>query len=231
MSTMNTLKTAVATAMIALGALTTATAAGAATIDWASWSSAVPGATSGSATATFADVGITASYTGELRSLVANYPSYAPGGTFSGGTVSNAPVTADGIIQIFGFNANLTNTITFSQAVLNPVLAIWSLGQPGLLAQFNFGQSFAIQAGGPNAEYGGSTITAVGNTVSGNEGNGVLQFNGTLTSITWTNPMGENWFGFTVGVPVAAIPEPETYALLLAGLAVLGARARRGKSA
>ena len=45
--------------------------------------------------------------------------------------------------------------------------------------------------------------------------------------MTWTNPMFENWYGFTVGVPVAAIPEPETYALMLAGLALLGARARR----
>ena len=111
--------------------------------------------------------------------------------------------------------------------MLNPVLAIWSLGQPSVPAQFVFGQSFTIQSGGSNAEFGGSTITALGNTVSGNEGNGVIQFNGTLTSITWSNPMLENWYGFTVGVPVAAVPEPETYALLLAGLALLGARARR----
>jgi hypothetical protein len=104
---------------------------------------------------------------------------------------------------------------------------IWSLGQPGFLAQFVFGQPFTIQSGGPNAEYGGAAITAVGNTVSGLEGNGVIQFSGSLTSITWTNPVAEDWYGFTLGIPVAAIPEPETYALLLAGLAVLGARARR----
>jgi hypothetical protein len=41
----------------------------------------------------------------------------------------------------------------------------------------------------------------------------------------------ENWYGFTVGVPVAAVPEPETYALLLGGLALLGARARRQRAA
>ena len=94
-----------------------------------------------------------------------------------------------------------------------------------------FGQSFTIQSGGPNAEFGGAAITAVGNTVSGAEGNGVIQFDGILTSITWTNPIFENWYGFTVGVPVAAIPEPETYALMLAGLALLGARARRHRAA
>ena len=124
-----------------------------------------------------------------------------------------------------------THTITFSQAVLNPVLAIWSLGQPGLLAQFSFGQSFTIESGGPNAEYGGAAITALGNTVSGVEGNGVIRFNGSLTSISWTNPVFEDWYGFTVGVPVAAVPEPETYALLVAGLALLGARARRRRKA
>ncbi len=100
-----------------------------------------------------------------------------------------------------------------------------------MLAQFVFNQAFTIQSGGPNAEYGGATITAVGNTISGLEGNGVIQFNGSLTSISWTNPVAENWYGFTVGVPVAAIPEPETYALLLGGLALLGARARRRRLA
>jgi hypothetical protein len=174
---------------------------------------------------------VTASYSGELRSLPAPYPSYTPVATFSGGTVSNAPAPADGIVQIFGGADTGTHTITFSSAVLNPVLAIWSLGQPGLLAQFAFDQTFTIQSGGPNAEYGGSAITALGNTVSGVEGNGVIQFSGSVTSISWTNPIFENWYGFTVGVPVAAVPEPETYALMLAGLALLGARARRRRAA
>jgi len=233
MSTSTFLKHSLSSVAIACGALGTAMPVAADPVDWASWSGVVTSSTStGSALATFADLGITASYTGELQSFVPGYPSYTPIPTFSGGTVSNRPASADGIVQIFdGANAG-THTITFSQAVLNPVLAIWSLGQPGLLAQFVFGQSFTIQSGGPNAEYGGTAITAVGNTVSGNEGNGVIQFNGSLTSITWTNPLFENWYGFTVGAPVvAAIPEPETYALLIAGLALLGARARRRRNA
>lgn len=232
MSLPNVLKRSLSSAAIVSGALIATGPVAAGPIDWASWSGAVTSpTTTGSALATFADVGITATYTGELRSFVPNYPSYTPIPTFSGGTVSNTPATADGIIQIFGGTPTGTHTITFSQAVLNPVLAIWSLGQPGFLAQFVFGQSFTIQSGGPNAEYGGESITALGNTVSGLEGNGVIQFNGSLTSISWTNPIVENWYGFTVGVPVAAIPEPETYALVLAGLALLGARARRRRAA
>ena len=229
----SSLKHTLSCAAIAVGAITASMPAAADPVDWASWSGIVTSNTNtGSALATFADVGITANYSGELRSFVPNYPSYTPIATFSGGTVSNGPAQADGIVQIFGGTPTGTHTITFSEAVLNPVLAIWSLGQPGtFLAQFVFGQSFTIQSGGANAEFGGAAITAVGNTVSGAEGNGVIQFDGSLTSITWTNPIVENWYGFTVGVPVAVIPEPETYALMLAGLALLGARARRRRAA
>jgi hypothetical protein len=229
---MVSVKHTLSSAAIAAGAICVAAPALADPIDWASWSGVVTSPTTGGAAlATFADVGVTASYSGELRSLPAPYPSYTPVATFSGGTVSNAPAPADGIVQIFGGADTGTHTITFSSAVLNPVLAIWSLGQPGLLAQFAFDHAFTIQSGGPNAEYGGSAITALGNTVSGVEGNGVIQFSGSVTSISWTNPIFENWYGFTVGVPVAAVPEPETYALMLAGLALLGARARRRRAA
>ena len=226
----HSLKNLVASAAIAVGACAVALPVAAGPIDWAAWSGATTGNTTGAANAAF-DSGLTASYHGELQSLVINYPSYAPASTFSGGTVANAPAQADGILQIFGGTAAGTNTITFSQAVLNPVLAIWSLGQSGIVAQFKFNTPFVIESGGPSAEYGGTAITSVGNTVFGAEGNGVIQFNGSVTSISWTNPVFENWYGFTLGVPVAAVPEPESYALMLAGLAALGAVARRRRKA
>ena len=55
----------------------------------------------------------------------------------------------------------------------------------------------------------------------------MVQFIGSFTSISWTAPVGENWHGFQVGVN--AIPELETYALMLAGLGALGFMARRRK--
>ena len=226
----HSLKKSLATAVIACGTFAAALPAVAASIDWARWSSPVTGNTTGSATATFSTAGVTAGYTGELQQFVANYPSYTPGGSFSGGTVGNAPPSANGILRIFGGPNTRIDTITFSQAVMNPVLAIWSLGQPGLNAQFDFDHAFTIQSGGPNAEYGGATITAVGNNVFGSEGNGVIQFSGSINSISWTNPVAENWYGFTVGVPVAAVPEPETYAMLLAGLGALVLVTRRRKT-
>ena len=225
-----TLKKTIATAAITCGSLSAALPATAAPISWATWSNVVRNATHGSATATFATAGVTASYSGELERFGTGYASYGPASTFSGGAVDNAPPTANGIITIAGGAGAPTDTITFSKPVVNPVMAIWSLGQAKGSAEFKFNQPFTIQSGGPNAENGGSTITASGNNLFGNEGNGVIQFTGTFTSISWTNPNYENWFGFTVGTPVAAVPEPETYALMLGGLGVIAMIARRRRA-
>ena len=196
------------------------------TVDWAVWSNVVTGPTAGSATGTTLDT--TFSYRGELQSFMANYPSYTPAATFSGGTITNPPPSANGIIQLFG-NTGATDTITFAAAVTNPVIAIWSLGAGGTPASFLFSAPFTIEAGGPSAEYTGSSITSSGDQVFGSEGNGVIQFNGTFTSISWTNPSFENWYGFTVGTFASAVPEPSTWAMLLLGFLGVGFVAYRRK--
>jgi hypothetical protein len=212
--------------------------ASAVTIDWVDWTTATVGTTTGTAQGTAPSNGVTVSYTGQVFSTTTtngSFPSYGPAGTFSGGTVSNAPSPHD-IIGLTGGTSTGTNTITFSTAVVNPVMAIWSLGQGGVPATFVFSASepFSIQSGGPSAEFGGSTITQAANVVSGVEGNGTIQFAGTFTSLTWTNPVFENWYGFTLGIAgtgggTPSVPEPSSWLLL--GLALTGVAWWRWKHA
>jgi hypothetical protein len=188
--------------------------------DWTVWSSNIAG--------TAGTVGIT--YSGELSGIDPYFPDWLPALSFADGTiVDNAPTAVNRkIILLGGGGANaVLDTITFSRPVTDPVLAMWSLGQPGQPASFIFNQTPILVTGGINNYFGGNPIQVSGNTVSGVEGNGTVQFLGTFTSISWTNPIREDYYGFTVGVPVQAVPEPETYVLMLAGLGVLGFIAKR----
>jgi len=208
--------------------------------DWTSSTGGVPASVSGSLN------GVGVSYSGEADSTVLNgtSPIWAPNSSFTGGTVTASPSTVGDAIFLNG-NFTGTNTITFASPQENPVFAIWSLGQPGLEASFIFNATPTFEAGGPNSQFGGLPITVSGNTVNGREGNGVVQFAGTVSSISWTNTF-ENFYGFTVGVNgpsgpgpgpgpgplpgTTPIPEPGTIALFGIGLAGLGL-ARRCRAA
>jgi hypothetical protein len=64
------------------------------------------------------------------------------------------------------------------------------------------------------------------------EGNGTLVFKGTYSSLTFTNPERENWYGFTLGIN-GAVPEPATWAMMILGMSMLGGvmRSRRAGQA
>jgi hypothetical protein len=218
------LGSALAVASLTAVSLLGTASANAAFIDWTMWTSSTPG---GTATGSTGTVGV--SYAGEIESLMANYPSWTPTSTYVGGIVGNAPPQAGGIIQLFGGPGGPIDTITFSHPVTDPVMAIWSLGQGGEPASFMFSalDPFVIVAGGPSIEYSGGPITSCPvNGVCGAEGNGTIEFLGTFSSISWTNPQFENWYGFTVGV--ASTPLPSTWTMLIAGFIALGFFAYRG---
>lgn len=228
---------AVFSAAIVAGLALTASTASAATISWTTWTAGTPGATTGSAAGTISGLGVGVSYSGEFGFFDTGL-NWLPATSFTGGTVDNAPPSGPAVlndgIAISGGTATGVNTVTFDTPVVNPILAIWSLGQPGFQARFVFpaSQPFAIQGGGPNSEFGGASIFAGGScpalTICGNEGNGVVQFTGTFSSISWTNPIFEFYYAFTIGVAdVDGTPVPEPTSLALIGGGLLAAAYRR----
>ena len=159
-------------------------------------------------------------------------PSWTPTSTFTGGVVGNAPPHTP-TIQIEGTTPGtpvINESITFSSPIVDPIFAIWSLGAGGTPASFDFsskaGQPFILLGGGPSTEYGGSALTSSGSVVSGEEGNGLVEFLGTYSSITFTTPQYEDYYALTVGYDETAtnppgVPEPATLSLLGIGLAAI----------
>jgi hypothetical protein len=122
--------------------------------------------------------------------------------TYSGGPVLNAPDTSDAVrLQGPG-----TYTITFSEPVTDPVMGLLSLGGLAMVT-LDFGvQPVILLKTGPGAWGVGLPLAVVGNTVIGKEGNGLVQFPGTMTTLIFNADVTENWWGFTIGAPTATPP-------------------------
>jgi hypothetical protein len=145
--------------------------------------------------------------------------------------VQNAPPGTD-IIQLAG-GTNQTYTVTLSAAIKDPIMAVLSLGNPGLPTTYDFDSPFDIVSQG--AGYWGGSATALqelpGDILRGNEGHGTLQFIGTFSTFSWTVPTTETWHGFTFGIRTTEALEPngapEPASLLLIGVGLLAAAAAR----
>ncbi len=145
---------------------------------------------------------VSVDYSGEIAfAQVSGGTNYwVPSAPYLSSVVLNPPATSD-IIALAGGNSTV-NTIKFAQPITNPVMAIASLGSAaaGIVARYQFDANFDILSQGAGY-WGNGTLTKLsGNVLQGLEGHGVIQFQGTFTSISWTAPVYENWHGFTIGL-------------------------------
>ena len=153
-----------------------------------------------------------------------NYWTEGNPAPYTGGIVDNAPPTSD----IVALNRGGLKTITFSEAVSDVYLALvsWN-GNAG-----TFDQPFEVISQGCGY-WGCGTFTNVTPTsfTANGELHGVIRFTGTFSSVSFTD-RDEGWHGIQVGIaglapPVQGVPEPATWAMMIAGFGMVGAAMRR----
>ncbi len=226
---------------LAISSVLAASLSQAATYSYATWDSDTlsNGGTAGTVSGTIVLGGSTVNvtYSGNVDnntqvagSTGLNYFSY-PASSYVGGAAGNGP--SNNTIIALSEQSNFTNTITFSSAVVNPIIDVMSLGSSSVPVSYTFSGTPVLVASGGGI-WGGSSsdLSVSGNTVTGTEGYGAVEFVGTFTSLSFTTTGAESWNGITVGaeVPAAAAPEPSSFLLGLGALGIAVPFLRRRKA-
>lgn len=185
--------------------------------------------------------------TGTLAGVTVTYTGGFVGAQLSGGTNYWNPdgaytqngLSAPNLNDFIQLNGATSGTISFSSAVLNPYFALISVGRTNLPVTYDFGSAAFTVVSNNNTDcaiWGCGSYTTLGNSLTGYEFSGTLQFTGLFNSITFSTDPEEYWHGFTVGAPVEAgtqsvVPEPATMSLLATGLIGMAAARKRRKTA
>lgn len=194
-------------------------------INWTNWYSA----TIGNSSIAYGNIGtIQITYEGDISGYqldqftgaglqdnhANNWTEGAPPPYTGNQIVDNAP-TANEMIAVSGPRTGLDdNRIRFSQEINNPILAIVGLGSLGQAVTFVFNRPFTVLSEGTGAWGPGLHSRPDEYSITGLEFNGILQFSGPLTEISWDSPDYHYWQGFTVG----AVPIPGAFWLIGSGI-------------
>lgn len=190
----------------------TAVTAQAAQVYWTDWTSAGSNVVNGTMTigSQTVDVDFSGTYGFAQTSGGTNY--WNPDTPYKSATVDNAPPASD----IIALGAGGSVTITFSEAVKNPLLALVSWNDNTVM----FEDEITFLSYGRGYWGNGTPIMDADNKgfYGSGEVHGVLQLTGTYDSITFTHT-GEWWHGLTVGaVNLAPVPIPAALWLFGSGL-------------
>jgi hypothetical protein len=203
-----------------------------AAMNWTDWTAATTRGASAantvSGTLNIDGSAVQASHRGATdRVVLSGADGWSVSGIFAPYATSGTPDKRD-IIRIAGGDSS-NHRPTFSAVVLTPILAFLRVGTVHQEVDYRFDQAPTSLDSGAGWRAGCSTCLFVnGNTVSGREGHGTVQFTSNFTELNWTAPNHEYWQGFTFGaVPVSMLPEPPSFVLMASGLAFAGLLARR----
>ncbi len=207
--------------------LLSSTLAFAGTVYWTDWTSVTTGAPGVLGTldpgSGAINVAFSGAYSFAQTSGGVNY--WNPTAPYISAVVDNAPPASD----IIALDTGGTVNITFSEAVLDPLIALVSWNGNTV----DFGVPIEILSFGQGFWGNGTPILNVDEDgfFGSGEVHGVIRLPGTYSAISFTHT-SEGWHGFTVGVVGAGeqpptVPEPSTMLLLGLGLLAVAGVGRR----